>query len=474
MKTRKYVCTLLSDVILTQNPGSKTPNGTLDFIPGNVFLGIVAGSLYKETGSESMELFHSGRVRFGDAHPLTQEIRSLRVPSMLYYAKGTSLPKDGAYVMYKWSDKAGAQPKQCRRGFYAFSGIKALFTDTGRTSSIKSAYDRERRKSMDEKMYSYESLRKGLKFAFEIEFDDEGLEESVTKTICGYRHIGHSKTAQYGLVNIESADFILPSSNPSHDSFATVYADGRLVFLDKMTGFPTFQPTAQDLGFDLEAKIDWSLSQVRTFQYAPWNGKRGVPDSDRCGIEKGSVFVVSLNGTSSPSVSGYVGCFNAEGFGKVIYNPDFLNCGLNGKSVLTFSEDDSLIERLVNGDNVSGKNSSLLDYLSRMDGNYELDDYSVVNDFIASKDAKIFINSEESFSSQWGYIRTLAETSSSFSSFREELEKYLDKGVASQKWMYRKNTLLNFIDKEELKIKERNWKGIVVNLAAEMAKKCKR
>lgn len=88
MKTLKYKCTLLSDIILTQNAGTKTQQGTLDFIPGNAFLGIAASKLYGTLSQEkSLEMFHSGHVRFGDAHPLSGNIRSLRIPAIYYYKK---------------------------------------------------------------------------------------------------------------------------------------------------------------------------------------------------------------------------------------------------------------------------------------------------------------------------------------------------------------------------------------------------
>ena len=84
MKTLKYKCTLLSDIILTQNAGTKTQQGTLDFIPGNAFLGIAASKLYGTLSQEeSLEMFHSGHVRFGDAHPLSGNIRSLRIPAVI-------------------------------------------------------------------------------------------------------------------------------------------------------------------------------------------------------------------------------------------------------------------------------------------------------------------------------------------------------------------------------------------------------
>ena len=86
-KTLKFRCTLESDLVLSQTSSSEGNQKTLDFIPGNNFLGIVASKMYKEGSSESLELFHSGKVRFGDAHPSVDGIRGLRVPASMYSPK---------------------------------------------------------------------------------------------------------------------------------------------------------------------------------------------------------------------------------------------------------------------------------------------------------------------------------------------------------------------------------------------------
>ena len=86
-KTLKFKCTLESDLVLSQTSSSEGNQKTLDFIPGNNFLGIVASKLYKGGSAESLELFHSGKVRFGDAHPSVDGIRGLKVPASMYYPK---------------------------------------------------------------------------------------------------------------------------------------------------------------------------------------------------------------------------------------------------------------------------------------------------------------------------------------------------------------------------------------------------
>lgn len=472
----KFTCTLLSDIILNQNAGSKEKQSTLDFIPGNVFLGIAANKLYASLPTErSMTIFHSGKVRFGDAHPLYEGKRTLKIPAVLYYKKGESLTGDGAYVMYKWNPDDGVQPKQCRNGFYAFSSNDGCIeVKTTKNIAIKSAYDRNERRSKDEVMFAYESLGKGMRFAFDVECDDENLSDIIKKALVGRRHAGHSRTAQYGLVNIQEADFDEIGSLMPYESFATVYADSRLIFMDAY-GNLTFRPTAQDLGFGKDAKIDWDHSQIRIFQYAPWNAKRQVPDADRCGIEKGSVFVVNLNGGISPSESAYVGCYKNEGFGKVIYNPEFLKAEDTGKSLLIFKEDK--VKEGTNSEanadldtHKSALNQLLMQKLLMMNDN-KCNIYDIVNKFVTIN-AKYFRQDDERFASQWGYIRNLAECSKTFKTFQEELDKYLNHGVATDKWLYKKRYLDKFI-KEDLKNVTNYWREIMINLSAEMAKKCK-
>lgn len=479
MKTLKYKCTLLSDIILTQNAGTKTQQGTLDFIPGNAFLGIAASKLYGTLSQEkSLEMFHSGHVRFGDAHPLSGNIRSLRIPAIYYYKKRENLFDDGAYIMYNWNP-VDAQPKQCRSGFYTFDNDSALEIKTDKSVAIKSAYDRDKRRSKDEQMYSYESLRKGLELGFEVEIDNDSFEETINEALIGKRHIGHSKTSQYGLVNITADEELVTfiSKEAGTEEFAKVYADGRLIFIDKDSGVPTFQPTVEELGFGSKATIDWERSQIRTFQYAPWNAKRQNPDTDRCGIEKGSVFVVNLNGTQSPSDSRYIGVYQCEGFGKVIYNPAFLDSDEDGRVPITFtkSEANKGKENKEIFIPTNSLNTCLLQALkSRMISDHQNENYKIVNDMV-NKLLPTFKKNGEQFASQWGYIRNLAENASDLSKFYYDLQGYLNHGVAKDKWEFKKQELYTQIDNliKNEKVNDANWRYIMINLSAEMAKKCK-
>lgn len=461
----QFRCTLTTDVVLNVKSATEGNNQTLDFIPGNNFLGIAAGQLYaKVDPMTAWTLFHSGKVRFGDAHPLDGAMRSVRVPAAMYQPK---LDKTESYISFltdmKSADIRKKQLKQCRNGFYAFADGKGTPTATDKQFAIKSAYDRKERRSKDEAMYGYESLAAGQTFAFEVEVDadcDNSLKLQIAEALCGSRRLGRSRTAQYGLVQIECAGFSETPSQAATGDEVTVYADGRLIFLDHDDNMPTFQPTAADLGLPADAEIDWGKSQVRTFQYAPWNFKRQAYDADRCGIEKGSVFVARCK-SGCPAESRYVGAYRNEGFGKVVYNPDFLKAETGGKAKYQLKAAEKAAAA-VNAD--VEPQGALQTYLLKQVDLYPkmLKIYEAVNQFVEKNWDRF---KDDSFASQWGTIRQ--NPSREF--LLDGANAYLTHGVAMDKWNSRGrlNAFKDFINDN----KHLDERLLLINLASEMAKR---
>ena len=475
MKTLKFKCTLLSDVILNQKAATEGPNKTLDFIPGSCFLGIVASEYNKfEKEGNAMEIFHSGKVRFGDAHPSNGVVRGLKIPASMFYPK---LKPEGFkyYIHHAIPEEKLESPefkemqlKQCRNGFYTFVGDKAIEVKTETNFAIKSAYDKEKRRSKDEQMYGYESLQKGLELLFEVQVvDNDDLAKDIKDALVGKKRVGRSRTAQYGLVDITETDYDDVKCEKLDNNTVTVYADGRLIFLDKY-GLPTFRPTEEQLGLPKDSQILWDKSQIRTFQYAPWNYKRQCFDVDRCGIEKGSVFVVQVpNSVNLDLKPQYVGSYNNEGFGKVIYNPEFLKAKEDGQAIYIIDdnvEDSSEPEKKP----LSG--SSLLDYIQKQQSEEKKDNdiYSTVNKWV--NDNKAAFQGKEKFASQWGAIRGIAMATKEDSKIKENVMTYIGHGVKSSDWDgNRRKRLEEFMNENEKNIRE-----ALVNLAAEMAKKCRK
>jgi len=497
MNRLKFRCTLLSDVVLSQTSSSEGNQRTLDFIPGSNFLGIVADYLYNKVEADNQTawaIIHSGKVRFGDANPSVDGIRGLKVPASMYYPK-LGKASDCCYIHHltdhEHADIKELQLKQCREGFFAFKTAEHVGKPVSAVKdfTIKSAYDPVHRKSEKGKLFGYESLSKGLVLFFEIESElDNSASETIIKALEGKKQLGHSRTAEYGLVEIkQDNDYAEIPSAPGAGDEVTVYADGRLIFLDS-NGEPTFQPTAdQLLGNDKEhltsAEIVWEKSQIRIFQYAPWNGKRHTYDTDRCGIEKGSVFVIRLKDASCPQQSQYVGAYRNEGFGKIIYNPVFLTGREDGIALFTLAEKEDRAEKAPMTTDAKKViiNPLLIDYLqsAKKKGSASRRAYSIVEGTLTGAPEKNNILAElksrfavsEAFASQWGSIRSLAMSIPNATRLITAIDSFLDHGVAQAKWneLRRKKLLDQFMDAHK---EEPNFDEIMINLASEMAKKC--
>lgn len=502
MEKIQFKCELLSDIVLNDSSATEGKRRSLDFIPGNNFLGIAAAQLYEKTDETAWCIFHSGHVRFGDAHPSTNNKRGLRIPASIFHPKLNGM-ETGCYIHHLTKQDANIramQLKQCREGFYIYNqNYLATQVAVNKDFSIKSAYDSDMRRAKDSQMFGYEALCKGviMYFTVEIEEDAKQYKEAIINALCGHHHIGRSRSAQYGWVEITESQFeeVATTQQPiqiKDKQYVTVYADSRLIFLDE-NGNNTFQPSTHDLGIeDEDAEIDWALSQIRTFQYAPWNYKRQAFDTDRCGIEKGSVFLVKTNAGVPPEKT--VGYYKNEGFGHIIYNPIFLQGDEIGLSLFEFSKQ----KETISNSQATEVNSSLLRFLKKKKKDAE--DQSIiikeVNNFV-EQNKKLF--SQDLFASQWGSIRALAMAYNDEEKLKkvigckeqenpekeqkkviecdkqkepEKKQGYIVHGVAAEKWNEcgRRKVLEEFLKNPQFK---GHLQEAVINLASEMAKICK-
>ena len=474
MEKIQFKCELLSDVVLNDSPATEGKRRCLDFIPGSNFLGIAATQLYHTENDETWLLFHSGHVCFGDAHPSCDGKRGLKVPASFFYPKGRKI-EEACYVHHLLEDDEvtrALQLKQCRSDFYTFNSEHiATKVFIGKDFTIKSAYDGDQRRAKDNQMFGYEALCKGLVMYFSVELDDDAIryKDGIIKALCGQHHVGRSRSAQYGWVEISSCPYeeVATLSQPisiQGKSYVAVYADSRLIFFDE-NGNSTFQPTAKDLGFTDDATIDWRLSQVRTFQYAPWNHKRQAFDADRCGIEKGSVFLVKTKEKMPATCT--IGYYQNEGFGHVIYNPAFLAGESDGHSSFRFitqSEEPCIEEP-------KEIKSTFLEFLrsKKAHANNQNKIIEAVNTFVDENKATF---APDISASQWGSIRNLAMIYDNDQKLYSMIMGYIDHGVKADDWKQRGRLgALDEFLKEKVPIG--HLQEAVINLASEMAKICK-
>lgn len=430
METKYFKCVFLSDVVLNADTATEGNREVLDFIPGSNFLGIVAKS-YAEFSKKRLEfdVFHSGKVQFGDAHLSLRNMRSLKKPAGWFIEKKDISKKIHLHHkipqarLEEYHNK-GIQLKQVRAGYFIHNG--EIIELSAKTSfAIKSAYDSFKRKSEDEKLYGYNSIRRGTEWIFSIQSDEQSLLEEVSVKLVGEHNIGRSRSAQYGRVKIEQIyDFKDYSDfDDNKKDEIIIYFESRAAFFDS-NGQATYQPSPEDLKLPPEAKIDWGKSQILTFVYSPWNNARKTRDADRVCIEKGSVIVASNLGVDfniseyRENIKGGIGFYRSEGFGKILVNPSFLTkADLDGILQLKFSDDKDNEEnkKLVAKKAGSDFEKWISAKLAEKDMEFKILEYATKT-LEENKSKFIPISA-----SQWGSIRAIAEQSCSYSEMMDKL-----------------------------------------------------
>lgn len=345
MMEKYYTCTLMSDIVLNASLATECNMETLDHIPGSNFLGIIAKAIYSDHKDEAYNILHFDKVSFGDAIIACNDEKTFSMPfSYLQDKSHSEIEEDPLYIDYLIDHKKGItdsegrklQLKQKRTGFITQDG--KVIEKTEKTFALKSAQDRETRGSKDGAMFGFESLKAGQRFIFSIRYENDAYIKIVEKSLLGNKRIGKSKSAQYGQVKIDpfqNLDTENKTFKPT--SYSVVYAESNLCFVDESTGQATLHPTAEQLCLPKDAKINWDKSQIRVYSYSPWNSRRNTTGVQRHCIAKGSVFYID-GVITLPSKNKLVGEYIAEGFGRVIYNPEFLEGNAEHKSVLKFEK----------------------------------------------------------------------------------------------------------------------------------------
>lgn len=417
--TYSFKCKFLAPIVLNSTGATEGNLNTLEYIPGSNFLGIV-GKDYTSFGNNAFDVFHSGKVRFGNAYPLENNKNlALPCPATWYIAKGQSLTTEVeifADSASREKNRQQLQPKQVRGGYFVPAKTPRLLGGKiSKTFSLKSAYDSENRKSRDKELYGYSALNEGTEWAFNIKIDpavSDDVVEKIVKSLLGRHQIGRSRNSQYGSVEISLLD-----SDPLHDLPQAqniqrhyFYAASSLAFLDPY-GEPTLLPQVTDLGFSGEAKLDMIETQIRYHVYCPWNGARKSRDAERLVILPGSVIVVcSAEKPDLSLLKKGIGLYKSEGFGEVIYNPQFLFCK-------KLEAADRMHETVVKTDNPADQ--KLIDWLVMQQKKKEKirKIYKAVQDFRCD-----YGKDYSSISaSQWGAIRAKAANAESVDALCNQL-----------------------------------------------------
>ena len=481
MKRLTFKCTFLQDVILTAHSVSEGIPKTLDFIPGSNFLGIVAKKYLEfEQNKTAYNTFHSKKVRFGDAHFAIENKKSFKAPLCWFLNKGDSI-ENTKWVHHALTQslredliKNNKQIKQIRKGWITNDG-KYLTVETN--FAIKSAYDRNERRSKEGQLYGYKSLAAGLELIFYVDIDTSIIDTSIENekliidTLIGEKYIGRSRSAQYGNVKIEKIEnnFISHSTKQLfEDKYLIIYAESRLAFFNDF-GQMTLQPKLEDFNLSSNWEIAWDLCQINSQIYAPFNGKNRTYEADRVCFDKGSVFVFKKIGEglfNIADIESGIGEYLNEGFGQVIVNPDFLMADEKAQSNFNIEKYTSKYADKMSVVQKDNSDELFLDWLDNeeLQKKKEENIYRAVSEFSNKQKGKF----RKISSSQWGQIRAIATYESDFNKMMKVLfdfvqpdsdgeirsnnrveAGFLERGKMKSIWKGKKDILKNELEKHK-------------------------
>lgn len=473
MTEQYYICKLESDVVLNNKMATEGNMTTLDYITGSNFLGIVAKEIYANYNDKAYSILHSGDVSFGDAHiSLDGKEVSYSIPFSLFKDK---LDKTKTWVHHLLEKshfdnfrEKGIQLKQERSGYLTPSGH--ILKNPEKNFALKSAQDRNERRSKDGAMFGFESLKAGQVYVFSVRYNNPEYQKIVEEFLIGKKRIGKSKTAQYGQVcikKLEKEEAPQGIDSIPNTEYTIVYAESNLCFFNEY-GQTTFQPKPEDLGLN-SGEICWKKSQIRTYAYSPWNGIRNTPNTQRDCILKGSVFYIK-DVVAPQKKTDNVGEYKAEGLGRVIYNPAFLkgNDGVwefelfkepnnsDKKEESTQPEPTTVLGKFLNGLKKEKENDLAIS--------------EAVHKTLKLESSKELIKITPS---QWGGIRAYAENTKDIVALEKQIfEDFISHGVAFDRYWSKGSRTTKF--KEIFKDNKKYGTTFFAKYAAEMAKEAQK
>lgn len=345
MKTNQYLLTLRQPVIISEQSASVGAHQSLDYIKGSTLLGLLASRLYKKlSADEAFLVFHSGKIRFNDALPMLKGNAQIAypVPMCLHsfkaekYADGQALFADKIFDISKVMTDATLkesirekQPVQLRNFYITMDGMRI---SPDKEHTLKTAIDPEQNRARDAQLFGYEALSAGQVFSFSIDIDDDVPDELVDKlsAIVGKAHLGRSRSAQFGAVDIEQQDSVQTSqATIQSQQLLTLWLTSDMQLQNN--GQPTLIPEPQVLGMPEGTTWVTEASFLRTRRYSMYNAYRRHYDKERQVISRGSVLRYQLPSdfvdfdTLYQNLLRGIGIQTECGLGQVWINPEILS-----------------------------------------------------------------------------------------------------------------------------------------------------
>ena len=327
MKAYQLDITLKEDLVMSATSSTLGGNHSLDYVSGAALLGAAAAKLYSKVSTETaFYLFHSGKVRFGNAYPVHANEPARPIPLAWHRLRTNSKSPQILNHLLDDGDSTKVKQEQLRSGYVTDSGQMIH----PRTSfRMKTAIDPKTASAATAQLFGYQAIQAGQKFRATLSVESHELLtteviDSLLKVFSGTLLLGRSRSAQYGEASCEVTSLVMPTTNfgDESDSSLTLWLQSDLALQDE-NGQPVLFPEAKYFG--INGELDHTRSFLQFRNYSPYNSFRKSYDTVRQVITQGSVIGFKLNTPVSDSIkeswlSG-VGLYRECGLGQILANP---------------------------------------------------------------------------------------------------------------------------------------------------------
>ena len=438
MHEQTYCVELLSDIVITADAATAGGHQGLDYLPGSLFLGAAVAQAMGPAKVFDPDLFLSGLVRFHNGLPDVGGKPSFPVPLAFHQIKGKEWAgQPPLNLLTNDSPASDQQPQQWREGYMTADG------DIVRTRlgiRMKTAIDRDSRRSAEGQMFGYQSIPAGTVFHTRIQSRDSAKLLDIRRWLEGRSvRLGRSRSAEYGVAKMTCSDVGRPAPAELHNGLVHLYLWSDLAIL--RDGMPSLLPTAadfRDFGLPGNASTVPEKCFLRTRRYAAWNRFFNCRMEERQVLCKGGVITFRLPpGKACDPVDlqsrleGGIGMHCEEGLGQILVNPPWL---LHPPAL-------HLLENVAVSSPARPADSSLIGYLERKRdlrvnsaeaftaGVGWANEWLKLSNRIAKQDAKV------PGRSQWSNIRAIAvRCQDDPGKLRNQIEAFCTESLRRRLW----------------------------------------
>jgi hypothetical protein len=338
---------------------------SLQYIPGNMLLGAFASvwlarnkpacrpaddNTFRPDDDDTFRrLFLSGDVEWGHAYPSLGGRACVPVPRSYFRLKAKPPATDGEGKKALPVINMLREELSERSTFYTVLGIKDAhpklkklhipfmdretlhIPDLRVEWNMHAAISEERRAAAQSQLFGYQAIAAQREFISQIHCSSEQAWETVRELIEEAEHIrvGHSRSAGYGRVTVESIDTPPESSDSSGASYESDDCCTLFLLSDYLAAHPwktPLQGILDELGGCFEELSEESIvtPYCEYSEIAGFHNLWRLPRTTCPALAKGSVLVIKAKRKRDVPLPATIGSRRTEGYGRLLWNPPFL------------------------------------------------------------------------------------------------------------------------------------------------------